>query len=236
MSARKSASETHENPGDCRPPHVQRITSAEGLELKPLSHSNAAELEQKLALIPKWSGRCLGGFSHSQALLQAQISFTVVTSPHTACKPYIIQTSRFPRSNSLSITYLLQRRRWNRVGIWIPSQRLHEFSHLLGRQISLHLPKAHSFHLSDMVQYQEVIVAVMGVTRCGKSSFVNLLLGEQKAIVGHSLQAREYQVQGPWNTHQTLNRDINSRGLPSHLQIRQIFNSRHSRIRRHEQI
>jgi predicted GTPase len=46
-----------------------------------------------------------------------------------------------------------------------------------------------------MVQYQEAIVAVMGVTGCGKSSFVNLLLGEQKAVVGHSLQARESQVQ-----------------------------------------
>ena len=64
-------------------PHVQKIPSAERLELKPLSHSNAAELEQKLALIPKRSGRCLGSFSPSRALLQAHVSFVVVTSPHT---------------------------------------------------------------------------------------------------------------------------------------------------------
>ncbi len=40
----------------------------------------------------------------------------------------------------------------------------------------------------------ENLVAVMGVTGSGKSTFINLVLGKQLAAVGHTLQAGQCHV------------------------------------------
>lgn len=40
-----------------------------------------------------------------------------------------------------------------------------------------------------MVKRQEVLIAVMGVTGAGKSSFVKLITGNPNVRVGHSLHA-----------------------------------------------